>query len=861
MAVDLYVQEGANNSIADGSATYPYSQIQYAIDAIAPDTDNVHIHVGPGSYMRIMICNSNGLRFNSLFIQSTTPRAAVIDGSGIYTPVFVYYEETVAMQTNNANITIDGFKICNGNAYLNTFTTTNTYYLNSSNGLLTESDTLRIIEPGGGIFVRHVEEITIRNCEIFNNQAATGAAIYGIGTSVSQTPKLNLINCYIHDNSCKRNGMCSTIETKTVDVNISECSIINNGLTVNNNGIMLRDYSILHFDHLRENRIHNVTISKTLIADNWAQSCVLQSEVIGGSIMISSSTISNNQIYGVSDAAIKVSSVNFAFFQYALIGILNSIVRDNYSNKYQDVSLPALQRGYGRMRFDLKNSDLSGIGSFWINNMYDIVEDNIDEDPCFVDKSNGDYSLRWDSEVRSPCIMSGFDEEVSSRYDRTDMGYIQYDEYPHEYITYKFPSGEERNGIKWMSFPSVDRLYGNNDMAHIFFEPLRDPNLLDEISWKYENDVVWKLIIGNELAWDGNNHEIHPQQGYKIKMNSSLQESVSFAIPAITPDISQQVRLKAYSSSSSKSPSPTNENWIGYFGKSRASVWDAFASIIHNLWYIQTQDWAIVREQLSPNSYWIQALSMQSATKPPVLKYGDTVIVKCFQDAEFCWNDDPVEYDGQQRRSTEHFSYKEKMEYIPIYVEFSGNDLPKEVAIYLDGKCCGAAVVDGSIIHIPAYILDSIYTDEDLEIVLYYDNKASYNPKPSFKTWNMETGTYEKRATSTNEMKPFYRFKIDNESINDVPMVKFDVKNYPNPFNPETTIQYSVTEKAEVDLCIFNLKGQLVKKLVSDTKSAGSHKVIWNGTDSNENNVVSGVYFAILSSGDKRVARKLLLMK
>jgi len=85
--------------------------------------------------------------------------------------------------------------------------------------------------------------------------------------------------------------------------------------------------------------------------------------------------------------------------------------------------------------------------------------------------------------------------------------------------------------------------------------------------------------------------------------------------------------------------------------------------------------------------------------------------------------------------------------------------------------------------------------------------------------------------------------------------------NYPNPFNPETTIRFSVKEASPVTIEIYNVKGQLVKTLVNDLKEAGNHSVVWNGRDNNNRSVSSGVYFYKMNAGKYSSTRKMILMK
>jgi len=85
--------------------------------------------------------------------------------------------------------------------------------------------------------------------------------------------------------------------------------------------------------------------------------------------------------------------------------------------------------------------------------------------------------------------------------------------------------------------------------------------------------------------------------------------------------------------------------------------------------------------------------------------------------------------------------------------------------------------------------------------------------------------------------------------------------NYPNPFNPETVISYSLRSGGLVELDVFNVRGQRVKTLVSGFKSAGEHRVLWNGTDDKGVGVASGVYFYRMKAGGDVAVRKMVLVK
>lgn len=85
--------------------------------------------------------------------------------------------------------------------------------------------------------------------------------------------------------------------------------------------------------------------------------------------------------------------------------------------------------------------------------------------------------------------------------------------------------------------------------------------------------------------------------------------------------------------------------------------------------------------------------------------------------------------------------------------------------------------------------------------------------------------------------------------------------NYPNPFNPVTTINYSVPERAHVNVSIYNLLGQKINTVVDELKPAGQYTTRWDGTDSNGKQVATGVYFYRLRAGDFAESKKMVLLR
>jgi hypothetical protein len=93
------------------------------------------------------------------------------------------------------------------------------------------------------------------------------------------------------------------------------------------------------------------------------------------------------------------------------------------------------------------------------------------------------------------------------------------------------------------------------------------------------------------------------------------------------------------------------------------------------------------------------------------------------------------------------------------------------------------------------------------------------------------------------------------------PMQAALYNNYPNPFNPETTISFSLADQTPVKLSIYNTKGQLVRTLVNGSLPRGDHKAVWDGKDLNGNTAGSGLYLYRLESGSYSKTLKMALVK
>jgi len=103
---------------------------------------------------------------------------------------------------------------------------------------------------------------------------------------------------------------------------------------------------------------------------------------------------------------------------------------------------------------------------------------------------------------------------------------------------------------------------------------------------------------------------------------------------------------------------------------------------------------------------------------------------------------------------------------------------------------------------------------------------------------------------------------VDTEDEIVLPVHSELKQNHPNPFNPETSISFSVAEdNVNTEINIYNIKGQKVRTLINDILPKGHHSTLWEGKDDAGNKVGSGVYFTKMRSGKFTNLKKMILMK
>lgn len=154
----------------------------------------------------------------------------------------------------------------------------------------------------------------------------------------------------------------------------------------------------------------------------------------------------------------------------------------------------------------------------------------------------------------------------------------------------------------------------------------------------------------------------------------------------------------------------------------------------------------------------------------------------------------------------------------------------------------------------------NVYRDNELitEDYLYHPEYIDYDVAPETTYSYYVTAVYTLgESPSSNEIVVLTLFTGEELSS----LVTSLGANYPNPFNPDTTIHFNLKETSNVKLDIFNVLGQKVITLTDEEFSQGSHSLIWNGLNHSGASVGSGVYFYRMETDDYQAIKKMILMK
>jgi len=218
---------------------------------------------------------------------------------------------------------------------------------------------------------------------------------------------------------------------------------------------------------------------------------------------------------------------------------------------------------------------------------------------------------------------------------------------------------------------------------------------------------------------------------------------------------------------------------------------------------------------------------------------------------------------GKLNRKTEYFTFKSRDSYEVIdIINLSESEINcVEIGVFAGEICVGASKIDEFPVQVLAYTKE--FEGSQLVFRALYQNGRVTQFSPIVSSYNRELDNYEDGILVAGDID-YAIVKLNNgiDSSNEkIPSIIVNHGVYPNPFNPSTTITFSISKVSTVSVEIFNIKGQRVKSLIKDSLPVGKHFVQWNGTDENNRTISSGIYFYRVSTDNHQITGKMMLMK
>ncbi len=778
----------------------------------------------------------------------------ILSPSSIYTNVNTSGGIPFDIDLNvNCNIKIIGFSIQNNQLGVLirssnencTFFVNDCKFLNNTNTFWTRDF------AGSAIHSQFPVDVT--DCVFSNNQAqwapeyssnnsGFGSAIYMIAKSGT----VNITNNQFLQNSGKTSAVyvAGTSTEKNAIINMTGNTFKENRLIKSQNNIHNPD----DFVSITVQYANSLNFEKNLIAKekNDNNTCLSSAFVGLSNLKIINNTFAENNV-----TAFEIYSINSS------PKISNNILSRNVSN------------GYAGLIYLISNSPATtSSNNVSYQNKYYNGTTNITTlptgftnlDPIIYLSTEGENAFhpKWTTREISPCIDKGNPDtndngvvwyldtdDQDSDGSRKDIGALPAVFHKNDRFSYR--PLDLKNYINWISLPALNMLTSNKNKFNSVFSEATPGNF--QRFWSENNGSLDHNVINTGTNIFNPYYIIQRNLGYKLSLNDSLTiETSGDKLPDNT-----RVYLQENQSGWTQYP---EYNWVGYFVDKPMTPWQAFAPVLDNIDEIKHKNWSTVK---NPDGTWTN-----QNTPTWLISYGEMVMVHCIKECDLILgNNNQYPQYSAPRQTAQSFDYMEKDDYIPLYVDLNteSKSMPSEIGFYVNGFCKGAAVVDNDVVEINAYVLDDStdYSTAEISFVLHNDSKSAPKEVKIYSLYNSNEKKFVNQSLDMNDHQRYYTVKL-----NDIPEVQYETTlqgNYPNPFNPSTTIRFSLKNDSKVELSVYNVKGQKVRSLTQSMLEKGNHNIVWNGKDQNGQSCSSGVYFYKLKIDNKVLTRKMLMVK
>ncbi|MCD4744988.1 MAG: T9SS type A sorting domain-containing protein [Bacteroidales bacterium] len=382
-----------------------------------------------------------------------------------------------------------------------------------------------------------------------------------------------------------------------------------------------------------------------------------------------------------------------------------------------------------------------------------------------------------------------------------------------------------QEGINWISFPRLERVYNVFQDAIPALERIEPfPEYLKMYD-QYDNYIEYDELNGWQIY---GLDQVQTTKGYKLDIDYIEGTPPKLNLYGSKIDPATEINLVGNGV----------ENWVGYFVEK--SQWPEDC-IPQDLWdillEIKTQTWSMEND-CPPDDCWV------TDGKITPFQYGQMIIFRTTEPYDFTWIDTGEEAEGEGRPDPEYYSYTEKWDYVPFFIEFDETSDVQEIGVFVNNECKGAAVREtgDTIVEVNGY-LEDIPPGATVEFETWNGYKSTPSNKIEYLVWNPNTQIKEKRKIFTGERKRYYVLSFKQGEAYEVPDDISEVSCYPNPFTNETLISFRLNKTINVSVEIYDLNGKRIKTLVQGELQGGYYNFAWKGENESGASVNEGVYF------------------
>ena len=873
-----------------------YSTIQQAVDYVFTLSGpiSVTIQVEDGEYDAFKINNLPHAQITDLTVESINGNTnCIIDGNLHGSAVII---------NNSGNVIVRGFTIENASQLGN----------DDGHGVSIEDCNNVSVDychvrnnishsNGGGVYVHSSSNITISNCYIYDNVAETygGGIYYGSSKGSILTNHIYLNTAVYDGGGIHCNSKDGYVPNYSVEIKSNEIyensSNRGGGIGIANRG----RYYLIEANEIWGNTVEtlitptytwfasgggirmdgNTDILNNTIYDN-------SSEVWGGGIVcregvsvnhpykpiLSKNTIANNTSLKGGGIAIDQGRViidNCVIFNNSASEVGGGVDLDNdvepaiairpfFNNciiwnntASQDQNQINSSTEYVEL-LELSYSCIEGGRNGVSGNTEDLILNNVTgANPLFEDPGNGVYHLT----DASPCVDTG-DPTYPADPDGTtiEMGCYYY---PHpDYDIHRLSKG-----YNWESFPRIGIIEDNNNDETNIVPILEDIDPFGDIdNIIFDADGIYDLTYSSASSWNYDPYLAQSSWLYKIQTLPGEERILTVAgerLPADPADftLEDEDPLEGGTKHWLGFWMPRNQKMIESFNDEDDGFWQYVDKVYSEDWYYSPAINPRGGDPTYPCAISAENLILESGKGYMVLfKEGILPITN------FHWTPSDAAEEPKKKTESESFIYTEKADYEAIDV-FNIPPNVTEIGVFEDDVCVGAITVEDTCAQILVYS-DNANRDPIPFTFEVVTGRGSSTPVMDYQVLNLQTGKYETKSIFSGRQEySIIRFGDEDEPEDNTLSTPQLHGNYPNPFNPTTTISFSLPDEQEIELSIYNIKGQKVKQLINGQLTAGNHTMIWDGKDTNGKSVGTGIYFYKLKTGKKEISRKMLLLK